>query len=60
MSIVARVRCPTYTDVRAALERALALLPGDAPLAGLDRHPLMICQMHRAYREDVTGSRATP
>ena len=34
MSIVARVRCPTYEAVRAALERALALLPQDRPLAG--------------------------
>ena len=41
MSVVARVRCPTYADVRTALERALALLPQDAPLAGRGE-PLLI------------------
>lgn len=36
-----RVRCPGYEGVRAALERALALLPRDAPLAGRGE-PLLV------------------
>ena len=39
--IVARVACPTYDGAREALERALALLPADPPLAARGE-PLML------------------